>query len=66
MNIMTQNPKEQDYESELADHGVRKYDYDIGRFASTDVLFEKYAGWSPYQYSGNNPINMLDWNGLIY
>ena len=29
----------------FADHGVRKYDYDIGRFASTDVLFEKYAGW---------------------
>jgi RHS repeat-associated protein len=36
--------KEQDRESHLADHGVRKYDYDLGRFTSTDVLFEKYPG----------------------
>jgi RHS repeat-associated protein len=56
MNNITQNSKEQDYESRLADHGVRKYDYDIGRFTSTDVLFEKYYGWSPYQYSANNPL----------
>jgi hypothetical protein len=47
----------------LADHGVRKYDYDLGRFTSTDALWEKYPGWSPYQYSLNNPINLLDWNG---
>jgi len=65
MEKMTQNAKEQDYESELADHGVRKYDYDIGRFTSTDVLFEKYYGWTPYQYSANNPINLLDWNGKL-
>jgi RHS repeat-associated protein len=45
--------KEYDRESALADHGVRKYDYNIGRFTSTDPLFEKYAGWTPYQYSGN-------------
>ena len=47
----------------FADHGVRKYDYDIGRFTSSDVLFEKYAGWTPYQYSANNPINLVDGNG---
>jgi len=32
--------KEQDTESNLGDHGVRKYDYETGRFTSTDVLWE--------------------------
>jgi RHS repeat-associated protein len=45
--------KEQDNESKLADHGVRKYDYDLGRFLSIDKLWEKYYGWTPYQYSMN-------------
>jgi len=49
----------------LGDELNNKFDYDIGRFTSTDVLFEKYYGWSPYQYSANNPINLLDWNGSI-
>lgn len=33
--------KEQDNESKLADHGVRKYDYDLGRFLTIDKLWEK-------------------------
>ena len=32
--------KEKDKESDLGDHGVRKYDYETGRFTSTDVLWE--------------------------
>ncbi len=32
-------------------------------YVCTDPLFEKYAGWTPYQYSGNNPVNLLDDNG---
>ena len=48
--------KEKDVESSLRDHGVRKYDYATGRFTSIEPLFEKYTGWSPYQYTGNNPI----------
>lgn len=48
---------------ELADHGVRKYDSDIGRFTSIDPLWEKYYSWAPYQYAGNNPITFLDENG---
>jgi len=55
--------KEQDQESNLGDHGVRKYNYATGRFTSTDVLWEKYAGWSPYHYCGNNPVSRVDWNG---
>ncbi len=55
--------KEKDVESSLGDHGVRKNDYETGRFNSVDPLFEKYMGWSPYQYSMNNPIWAKDWNG---
>ena len=45
--------KEKDRESKLGDHGVRKYDYKIGRFTSVDPLWEKYVGWTGYQYGGN-------------
>ena len=54
--------KEKDVENGLGDHGVRKYDYD-GRFNSIDPLWEKYYGWSPYQYCMNNPIWAKDWDG---
>ena len=30
------------------------------------MLWEKYAGWSPYHYSVNNPIMLLDPNGKEY
>jgi RHS repeat-associated protein len=57
--------KEKEPENNLGDHGVRKYDYETGRFNSIDPLFEKYYGWSPYQYSMNNPIWAKDWNGKV-
>jgi RHS repeat-associated protein len=56
--------KEKEPENNLGDHGVRKYDYETGRFNSIDPLFEKYYGWSPYQYSMNNPIIFTDPSGL--
>ena len=55
--------KEKDVENGLGDHGVRKYDYN--RFNSIDPLWEKYYGWSPYQYCMNNPIWAKDWDGKI-
>ena len=58
--------KEQDLESGLRDHGVRKYDEDIGRFTSVDPLWSKYIGWTPYHYCGNDPINASDGNGIDY
>ncbi|HRP03217.1 MAG TPA: RHS repeat-associated core domain-containing protein [Candidatus Kapabacteria bacterium] len=64
--------KEKDRESKLGDHtstllsagGVRKYDYEIGRFTSVDPLWEKYTGWTGYHYTRNNPINRIDFSGL--
>jgi RHS repeat-associated protein len=55
--------KEHDSVSLLADHGVRKYDYDLGRFTCPDPLWEKYYSWTPYQYAGCNPVSMMDGNG---
>jgi len=38
--------KEKDKESNYADHGVRKYDDEIGRFTSIELLWE-YLGRCP-------------------
>jgi len=57
--------KEKDKESNYADHGVRKYDDEIGRFTSIDPLWEKYYSLTPYQYAGNNPVSFLDGNGML-
>ena len=56
--------KEKDKESNYADHGVRKYDDEIGRFTSIDPLWEKYYSLTPYQYAGNNPVNIFDKTGF--
>lgn len=57
--------KEKDKENGLGDHGVRKYEYETGRFTSIDPLWNKYYGWTPYQYSLNSPIELVDVNGLV-
>jgi RHS repeat-associated protein len=55
--------QENDIESRLADHGVRKYDYKTGRFMSVDPLWGEYLGLTPYHYAGNNPVMFLDPEG---
>ena len=56
--------KEVDKENMLGDFGVRKYNSISGRFNSIDPLWEKYYAWSPYHYCGNNPVNLIDGNGM--
>ncbi len=41
----------------------RNYDPRVGRWWSTDPEERKYAGWSPYVFSLNNPVNRIDPNG---
>ncbi|KYP13547.1 MAG: hypothetical protein A1D16_17465 [Flavihumibacter sp. CACIAM 22H1] len=48
---------------ELYNYGARMYDHQIGRFSIHDRFSEQYLGLNPYQYTGNNPINYVDYNG---
>ncbi len=46
------------------DFGARLYDSRIGRFFSVDPLTAKYPFYSPYQFSGNRLIDMVELEGL--
>ena len=62
------NGKETDNEvyggGNVYDYGMRIYDSRLGRFLSADPLLKDYPWWSPYHYAGNNPIQMIDIDGL--
>jgi len=57
------NGKEQDCESGMHYYGARYYDSRLSRFISVDPLADQFPGWSPYNYTLNNPINMIDPDG---
>ena len=50
-------------ESGMYDYGARFYMPDIGRWGVLDPLAEKYYNDSPYAYTANDPINLIDPNG---
>jgi RHS repeat-associated protein len=45
------------------DYGMRINDPRIGRFLSTDPLSAKFPYYTPYQFTGNNPIRYIDLDG---
>ena len=46
------------------DYGARIYDTRLGRFLSRDPIAHLYVWQSPYSYSYNSPICIIDYNGL--
>ena len=54
---------EKDMGINLYDYGARWYDAAVGRWTSVDPLAEKYAGWSTYHYTMDNPVLLVDPDG---
>jgi len=42
---------------------ARRYAPEFGRFLSVDPLADEFPGWSSYNYTLNNPINLFDPDG---
>lgn len=55
--------QELDEKTGLYYYGARYYNPRISQFMSVDPLADEFPGWSPYNYTINNPINMIDPDG---
>jgi RHS repeat-associated protein len=58
------NGKELDEETGLYYYGARYYDPKISIWLSVDPLAEKFPSWNPYNYTMQNPVNLIDPNGM--
>ena len=58
------NGKEEDSEAQTQDYGFRIYNPRLGKFLSVDPLTKLYPELTPFQFASNNPIWMIDYDGL--
>ena len=62
--IHTFSAKEKDTETGLSYFGSRYYSSDLSIWLSVDPMSDKYPSLSPYVYCANNPIKLVDPNGM--
>ena len=58
------NGKEKQELTDWYDYGARMYDAALGRFLAIDEHVEKYPNLCPFGFVANNPVNMIDPNGM--
>ncbi|MCH7403865.1 RHS repeat-associated core domain-containing protein [Belliella kenyensis] len=58
------NGKEREELTGWDDFGARMYMSDLGRWGVVDPLADIYLGFSPYNFTLNNPIKYIDPNGM--
>ena len=62
--MYTFSAKEKDTETGYSYFGARYYSSDLSIWLSVDPMSEKYPSLSPYVYCADNPIKLVDPNGL--